>query len=350
MRRFAAIFTLMVLLCGGASAQQDTVRMSLILPFKAATVPNNSAFDFYSGVLLALEEFGSDSIAVALEVYDSADSLGVPAGALIFNDIVMGPISAAEITPLAKTLFWNKFIISPLDPACAPLTDTLKIIQAPTSQEIQIRQLTEWACENRYTEEDSLVVVCEGNHYDPLRAVITEVLDTLDQPYALVNCEIFEDIDRIIGEKTGETGFNRIIVASEREEFVKRITESVAAWDTLRTVNLYCPGKTRNFTSISDSLRTAAGVRTVSAYSIDDTHPRTTAFIVHYKELYGALPNSFAYQGYDLTRYFVSLKLKSGYHWFRKLEEYKMEGLQSDYSFERGITGFRNTAVRRIEY
>lgn len=349
MRRFAAIFSLMVLLCGNAAAQQDTVRMSLILPFKAATVPNNSAFDFYSGVLLALEEFGSDSVAVALEVYDSADSLGVPAGALIFNDIVMGPISAADIAPLARTLFWNKFLISPLDPACAPMTDTLKIIQAPTSQEIQIRRMAEWACENR-SPEDSLVVVCEGNRYDPVQAVITDVLDTLGQAYALTSCDIFEDVDRIIGEKTGENGCNRIILASEREEFVKRITESVAVWDTLRTVNLYCPGKTRNFASISDSLRTAAGVRTVTAYSIDDTHPRTTAFIVRYKELYGAVPNSFAFQGYDLTRYFVSLKLKSGYHWFRKLEEYKMEGLQSDFSFERGLTGFRNTAVRRIEY
>lgn len=323
--------------------------MSLILPFKAATTPSNNAFDFYSGVLAALHEFGSDGIAVSLEVYDSADSLGVPAGALMLNDIVMGPISVAEISPLAKSLFWNKFIVSPLDPACAPLADSLKIIQAPTTQETQIRDLVFWACEER-SAMDSLLVVCEENHYNPIQAAITEVLDTLGASYQILRCESFEDIPALIGERISPTGLNRIILSSEREEFVNRITESVAAVRSSRPANLYCPGKVRNFASISDEERSAAGVKMVSAYNIDENDPATALFIDNYKKLYRNAPNSFAFQGYDLTRYFISIRLENGYRWFRSLEEFKMTGLQSDFAFERRPVGFVNTAVRRIEY
>lgn len=349
MKRLSAIFLLLAALCGNAAAQQDSIRMSLILPFKAASVPSNNSFDFYSGVLLSLQEFGQDSLSVALEVYDSADSLGVPPGALLQNDILLGPISAADISPLARSLFWNKFIISPLDPACATLVDSLKIIQAPAPSSIQLENLVFWACEDRQSA-DSVLVVCEENHYDPIQADITGILDTLGQSYELVSCETFEDISSIICDKISADGNNRIILASEREEFAKRITETVAAVRSTRQIELFCPVKTRSFSSISNEERSAAGVRTIASYSINENDPLTAAFIARYKELYGVVPNSFAYQGYDLTRFFITLRKESGYHWYRHLEEQKMRGLQSDFSFERRNVGFVNTAVRRIEY
>ena len=349
MKRLSAIFLLMVTLGGNAAAQQDTIRMSLILPFKAAAAPSNNSFDFYSGVLLSLQEFGQDSLAVALEVYDSADSLGVPLGALMQNDILLGPISAADITPLAQSLFWNKFIISPLDPACAPLVDSLKIIQAPAPSSIQLENLVFWACEDRESA-DSVLVICEENHYDPIQADITGILDNLGESYGIVTCETFEDIASIIGNRMSVEGNNRIILASEREEFAKRVTEATASVRNIRDVALFCPVKTRSFSSISNEERNAAGVRTIASYSIDENDPQTAAFIARYKELYGVVPNSFAYQGYDLTRFFITQRKENGYRWYRHLDEQTMRGLQSDFSFERRNVGFINTAVRRIEY
>ena len=349
MKRLSAIFLLIVVLCGNVAAQQDTIRMSLILPFKAAAAPSNNSFDFYSGVLLSLQEFGQDSLSVALEVYDSADSLGVPPGALMQNDILLGPISAADITPLAQSLFWNKFIISPLDPACASLVDSLKIIQAPAPSGTQLENLVFWACEDRHIA-DSILVVCEENHYDPIQTDITGILDNLGESYGIVTCETFEDIARIICDAVSVNGNNRIILASEREEFVKRVTETVASVRNIRHIELFCPVKTRSFSSISNEERGAAGVKTIASYSINENDPQTAAFIARYKELYGVAPNSFAYQGYDLTRFFITMRKENGYRWYRHLDENAVHGLQSDFSFERRGVGFINTAVRRIEY
>ena len=75
------------------------------------------------------------------------------------------------------------------------------------------------------------------------------------------------------------------------------------------------------------------------------------AFIRSYRALYQTEPSQFAFQGYDLARYFAGLVAKYGNRWTRALSRVPGSGIHTDFQFESAHSGsYRNTAIRRIVY
>ena len=74
-------------------------------------------------------------------------------------------------------------------------------------------------------------------------------------------------------------------------------------------------------------------------------------FLLNYRALFNTEPTQFAYQGYDLARYFITLCSKYGNRWMEKLEEHTMSLLQNTFNFQKTEDGgYINTGVRRLVY
>lgn len=348
MKRLTFIAAVLVAMTFNAAAQ-DSLSMAMILPFKAQTAPNSQAFDFYSGALLAVREAAADSTKISLKVFDSADNHDFTYQELHGFDIAIGPFNSAAIHDLATKMPWRRYIISALDPACNEFVDSMRVIQTPTPSYWQLHQLTAWAIEETQ-EPDSLIVVKEPGQGNELLDIISAKLNEDEVPFILSECNSYEDIYGILESHCSAEGVTRFILASEREDFAKRIIEVIAGIGSGKSVATYIPTKVRGFNSISPASKAAAAVRIVAGYHIDESDPETQNFISCYKANYSVNPNSFAFQGYDTARFFINAWKEYGDNWSKNLEDFRQKGLQTDFLFVKYTVGFINVAVRRTMF
>ena len=114
---------------------------------------------------------------------------------------------------------------------------------------------------------------------------------------------------------------------------------------------MYAPSRVRTFETVDGSAYHKSQLHISSPYYVDYESDLVKSFIRAYRALYRTEPTQFAFQGYDLTRYFAALCAKYGHRWTRALKWVDDSGLHTDFHFEESRDGsFRNTAIRRIVY
>ena len=330
------------------------VHAGLILPFEANGQSSDNMYDFYSGVLLAVKDLETEGITTHLSTYDhSVDAL--TESTLSAKDVILGPVSATDISAVLPICPEGKYLISPLEPKAAALAQTnSSLIQAPSSSESQCQDLIAWLKED-LKGSDKVLLFCEkGATLTSNASLLKQCLENSGISYETISYAILEGrniINRIDNVATLQ-GTNRIVVASESEAFVNDVIRNVNLMlhRKLETV-LYCLSKVRNFDTIEVSNFHNAKMHTCSSYYIDYDNDKVKAFLSAYRALYGAEPGPFAFQGYDSA--YLAIKAYSSYgrNWPERIEGQLKEGLQSDFRLERLESGsLVNKAVRRIIY
>ena len=149
------------------------------------------------------------------------------------------------------------------------------------------------------------------------------------------------------------TSVNRVLVVSESEAFVN---------DVLRNLNLmihdkynivlYGPSKIRGFETIDIEDLHNANLHVSLSYYVDYDDKKVQDFLLKYRALYNTEPGAFAFQGYDLMHYFISVCARYGSNWAEKIAGAEKERmLQTDFLFRKtGDGGLRNTGIRRVVY
>ncbi|MBQ9475320.1 MAG: LysM peptidoglycan-binding domain-containing protein [Bacteroidales bacterium] len=333
---------------------KDTIRLTLMLPFKAKSKPSVMAYNFYGGVLAALDELGQEGNTVKLTVYDTEDGYSkISDKILSYSDILMGPVATDDIKRMVARTPEGKFIISPLEQDASELTDSLRFIQAPLPWKDQLQQLTRWACE-QVKGDDKLILLKETGNTEPkVSGAVVEQIKKLGMGCTVISCNTFDDLKTLFSKYASKDGTTHFILASEKESFVKRIIKVISSMaDEEYVVATYCPSKIRTFNELSDQQLSTAGVRIISAYYIDRESTNVQTFEKRYKVLFGSAPSMFAYQGYDLARYFVKARMTFGREWVEHLPEFKQQGLQSDLEFVKASPegGYVNQGARRTMY
>lgn len=336
---------------------KSPVNATLILPFKATgTTASRNHMDFYSGALLAAKEMKDNGIDLHLNVYDiAAGAAGIPSGELRDSDLIIGPVSTEDITQIINMVGGSCPVISPLDQKAEKLTSTYRnLIQAPSSQYAQFTDIAQWVMEDRQAE-DRVVVISEkeARQNDAGRA-LKAIIDRNEVPYTPFSYSILEGRDiqqRLEGVMTTK-GINRVVIASESEAFVN---------DAVRNLNLivhnkyqvvlYAPAKIRTFETIEVENFHNTSLHASLTYNIDYEDRNVQDFIRRYRAMFNTEPTQFAYQGYDLAKYFVGLASKYQKGWTSHLEEEDAQMLQSSFKFRsNGDGGYVNNGIRRIIY
>ena len=340
-----------------AVMQKSKIDATIILPLtNQEGEPNRNNMDFYSGALLAIYDLSEKGIDCSLNVYDLMDKNAQFSTDIIKgSDIVIGPVSAGDLTKIFFSAPGSKAIVSPLDPRAERLVrEHPEMIHIPTPHVSQYKDLVKWM-EEDFKEGDSVVMITEkGARQSNITNPVKEALDSSSLAYSPFSYSILEgrDITEPLTALMSTTGANRIIVASESEAFVNDVVRNLnlLIFNNLDIV-LYAPSKVRGFETIEVENFHNTTMHVSLGYHIDYESPEVKAFLKKFRALYNTEPTQFAFQGYDIARYFMELCAKYGENWKEHLCDSSKEMLQSTFNFiKHGSGGYTNNGVRRIIY
>ncbi|MGM9738590.1 MAG: LysM peptidoglycan-binding domain-containing protein [Candidatus Cryptobacteroides sp.] len=333
------------------------VNALLMLPLKAsASEPNENSFDFYCGALLAVDKLKEQGVDIDLSVYDVSTSLPITAERLAASDLAIGPVSRTQLERVLELAPESTTIISPLDPRTADLAETHRnMFQAPATQREQYADLLDWMKSERKAADKVFVISEKGVAGTSGMQMMSELIENsgLNPSYYSYNIlQGREAVNSLEGMMT-KSGVNRVIINSESEAFVNDAVRNLATLVYRKNnVVLYSPSKIRSFDTIDAENLHNLNTRISTSYYVDYNSRETTDFLMKYRALYNAEPTQFAFQGYDLTYYFISQKARFGRNWVNRMEICPVTSMiQTDFRFRREDgNGFTNKAVRRIEY
>ena len=332
------------------------ISMSLILPLKATgTSASAGNMDFYSGVLLAVYDAGEAGTGCDLAVYDCADGRGITKESLEGRDFIIGPVSRGDLTSALELGTDTRAIISPLDQKAASLTgEFTNMIQAPTPLEIQYKDLMDWIREDMQYSDRFVVITEKGAVQTEVTTQMKAAADSSGMEYKNLSYSILEgrNVTGSLEYIMTESGTNRVYIASDSEAFVNDVVSNLNLMIHKKyEVVLYAPSRIRSYETIEVENFHNTSLKVSTGYYIDYEDPRVQEFLLKYRALFNAEPTQFAFQGYDLAKYFIGMTSKYGNRWMNKLEESDASMLQSTYRFRKdGNGGYVNTGVRRIVY
>lgn len=337
--------------------QNKEVKMSVILPLKATgNSSNRNNMDFYSGVLLAAHDLGKEGINMEISVFDMADgNIPITDSRIESSDVVIGPIAPGDLAAVLELSDGKSHIVSPLDPRAEQLARTHgNFIHAPTPHAVQYHDIAAWIKEDSKVEDRILVITEKGARETENIIMMKSAIDSAGISYSPFSYSILEGrniTDPLTGLMT-ENGANRVFIASESEAFVNDVVRNLNVMIHKKyNVILYAPSKIRSFETIEVENFHNTSMHVSLGYYIDYDDPRVMDFLLKYRALFNTEPTQFAFQGYDLARYFANLCGRYGRKWDSRLDQTDMSMLQSTFRFrpsEEG--GYVNQGVRRIIY
>lgn len=333
------------------------IRATVILPLKATGKSSSrSNMDFYSGVLLAAKDMAETGVDIDLEVYDiSSGSTGINRFTLAQSDLIIGPVSTGDLTQLFSMSQGTGTIISPLDPKAGSLVgEYSNMIQAPASIMLQYSDMAAWITEDSRPGDKVLVISEKEARQNDAGKLIAAAMDSSPVSYIPFSYSILDGrtVQAPLEKLMTQTGTNRIVIASESEAFVNDVVRNLnlIVHDKYDVV-LYGPAKIRSFETIEVENFHNTSLHASLAYFIDYEDSRVKNFLLRYRALFRTEPSQFAFQGYDVARYFFETCSKYGNGWQMMLENAGQDMLQSTFRYKRAPSGsYANEGIRRIVY
>ena len=299
------------------STRKSTVNTVLLLPMR-----NSTSMDFYSGFLMAVKELGEAGVGSELSVYDvSNGALPVTASQLEEADVVIGPIAPADLTKVLDLAGNRTVVVSPLDQkATSLLPDHRNLVQAPASLAAQYEDVIRWVREEKGAGDKVTVISERNNAQSEFYTMIEQSgLEFTPFSYSILQGR---SIVTSLGNTLSRDGVNRIIVDSESEAFVSDVVRNLALLQHNRyELVMYSPSKIRSFDTIDVENLHSVSLHVSMSYFIDYDNAKVRDFLLTYRGLYGTEPNQFAFQGYDLAKYFIQAVADNGDAWIDRLEK-----------------------------
>lgn len=336
-------------------ARKEKVCASLLMPFKATgTSSSRNNMDFYSGVLLAVNDLALNGTGTDLIVHDiTSETERISSKEIEESDVVIGPVSSGEILPLLN-MGSDVMIVSPLDPRVESLVAGHKsLIQAPTPHKVQFEDLVSWMKEEKGPSDRILVITEKGGRETETILQMKEAIDSSGLEYATFSYSILEGrdiLEPLAGLMTPEA-VNRVMIASESEAFVNDVVRNLNVMIHQKfNVVLYAGSRIRSYDTIEVENFHKTNLHVSLSYYIDYDDSKVKNFLLKYRALFNAEPSQFAFQGYDIASYFLTMCAEYGDDWPYRLSEEK-NMLQSTFRFaKKEDGGYVNNGVRRIVY
>lgn len=337
--------------------RNEKVTASLLLPFKATgTSGSKSNMDFYSGVLLAVNDLAASGISTDLNVFDIADGNYDTAGNTISeSDIIIGPVSVRDLSIAVSAAGQTPMLISPLDPKAEALVSSHpNMIQAPTPHKLQYDDLAAWMKEDCRNDDHVILISEKGARLTEAAMEMKHSVDSAGLNYRSFSYSILEgrDVEKPLKELMTQSAANRVLIISESEAFVNDVVRNLNMMIHQKyDIVLYGASKIRSFETIEVENFHKTNLHVSLTYYIDYDDQRVKNFLLKYRALFNAEPTQFAFQGYDIASYFIEMCSRYGKNWPYRMSEEEKSMLQSTFRcLKDGEGGYINHGVRRIIY
>lgn len=330
------------------------LKAMLVLPFNAEEKASRNSFDFYSGVLMAVNSLAGQGIHTDLNVIDLTNE--TPSrNEIAQSDVVLGPIAPKDISKILNIAGERGMVVSPLDSRSESLAGTNRnFISAPSSHMVQYHDLVNWI-KSDMAADDRVIIISEKSSRDlALVNCFKAMADSSGVQYSSFSYNILEGRKAIepLSKLMSETATNRVLIASESEAFVNDVVRNLNLMIYNKfDVVLYAHSKIRSFETIEVENFHKTGLHLCSAYFIDYNDEKLSDFLLKYRALYNMEPSQFAYAGYDIAYYFLSLIARYGDDWTAFIESEHASMFQSAFRFKRIENGgWINEGTKKAVY
>jgi len=316
--------------------------------------------DFYSGALMAARAKGAQGINVNLSIYDVAS--GIPtlkSDDLANADIVIGPVFNDNLKAVLDIVPDKLHVVSPLDSK----TDVLakknpNAIQANGGNDMQYADLVAWMGREYSAGEKVLIVYEKGRDNDIKK--VEGLLTDGGFEFSKLSYNILEgrDIDVALKARMDVEKINRVFIVSDSEAFVNDAVRNLSlltvSAPTGYKIVLYGSSKIRSYETIEAENLHNTNLHLSVAHFVNYDDARVKDFLMKYRAIFRTEPTAYAYQGYDLTYFFINEIAKYGDNWYEWFTNDKSSMLQADFHFQKynedEDSGYVNTAIRHIVY
>ena len=338
--------------------QKTDIKAAILLPLTTSSGnPNEDNLDFYCGSLLAIYDLGKEGINTRLSFYDSKDRLTQEnLETLNQSDVIIGPVSAADLTRMFNIVPQARAVVSPLDIRNEKLTkEHGNLIHIPTPAVVQYQDLISWL-EEEYVEGDRVIMISEkGARMNSIHTPMKQVLDSSSVVYSHYSYSILEgrDVSAPLTAMMTATGKNRVVIASESEAFVNDVIRNLNLLTRENLdITLYSTSKIRTFETIEVENLHNLTTHVSLNYYVDYNDADVKNFLMKYRAFYNTEPTRFAFQGYDIAKFSISMCAKYGDKWMEMMDKTDAKMLRTILSLRKGAAheGYTNKGVRRIIY
>ena len=315
--------------------------------------------EFYAGVLMAVADMKDQGMSIDLSVHDvseTGDMDDLLSGGKLYNtDLILGPVYAQAIErvlPYAQRHSIN--LVSPLDPRAEHLLPSHPgLFQvSPSFVCQQVKLLTDLSPDDPvlFVYDSSGVEAALSDSYAEL---LSSFNDVTTFPYKVEKGSAMRDT--LAGLLAADLPF-RVVVASNNEALVTDFTSNLSSvYSNLKLkspLTLYGQARWRNFENVDLEFFHAMNLRLVTPFFVDYKDTTVQEFVARYLADFKTEPSQFAFQGYDVAKYFLTALHHYGPHFENCISLLQVKLLQGNYNFRR-ITpggGFINTSPSRIHY
>jgi LysM repeat protein len=341
----------------------DTLKGNVTLQRNAKT--GSLYYEFYQGVLVALDSLKNAGYSISLNVYDTqADTAETKR---IINrmkydipDMIIGPAFPENIKLVLNFASRNGIpIVSPFYNRSEQLNSYHEIFQVTPTREVQTNAIAEYA--SGY-QNANIVVLHNGDNaanrdFISFRNAFHEVSIKKGQSGILNEVLNNDTLTANLQNALVQDKKNIVVILSENAIYVNGLLSKLdmnskrfdilvignPSWLSFQTINI------ENFHNLE--------VTIPAPFFVDYHHRDTKSFLKSYHSLFGMEPNvanymgvNISFLGYDVADFFVRAFYEYGNDFYRCIPYFKAKNLLVDFAFSqfRPDGGFENTSLNYI--
>ena len=282
---------------------------------------NTRYLDFYQGLLLALNEFRLKGCNIRLSVFDTQRSTAVlqkiiQSDTLRNANLIIGPVDPKNISLLSQYAAQNRIpIVSPLS-GKTPASDLNPFLfQANPSFYTQLKSLVQESIEPGTQKvivlrEESLADAEMADHLVTLlreqvaKLTPAPTIEVLKYPKGGATLKLTPRLRSLIeGAKN-----TKIFIPSHSEPFVSDLLGQLNAISLLKeadSIDIYGMARWFKMRNLDLSQLGAVRVTLFSPFYIDYQSELVREFLESYRDVFRVEPSQYAFQGYDVLKYFL---------------------------------------------
>jgi LysM repeat protein/ABC-type branched-subunit amino acid transport system substrate-binding protein len=327
--------------------------------------------ELYQGILLAADTLRSMGLNINVHTYDiKSDTIEIKrlikSGKLSDMDLIIGPVYSHNLSIVSQ--YARELGIPVVSPV--PLMNNSALINNPTlfmaSSSLEIAQKALAKKISKYYDHNIVFIHADSLGVDEdvkrfKNLIFTELSYKL--PYEEIKFKEFlfysrsmfnnDSINRL-SHALSEQSKNIVIIASEEAPVISEVIDVVSGLARRFDVKVFGYPVIRELERLDQKELFDMEIMVYSPYWIDYSKENVKQFNSDFRQKFHTQPleKSYAWQGYDITYYFLSGLAMNGKNFIRHPEIHNPELLQSDYDFRRNVpgNGFENQKLFMVRY
>ncbi|HZY24894.1 MAG TPA: LysM peptidoglycan-binding domain-containing protein [Bacteroidales bacterium] len=327
--------------------------------------------EMYEGILLASDTLRTLGLNINLHAYDiDSDTVEITklikSGILAKMNLIIGPVYSHNLAIVSEyTRSLGIPVVSPV-----PLMNNYALLNNPTlfmaSAPLEVAQKALAKEISKYYDDNIVFIHTDTAGVDEdvkkfKKLIFSELIYKI--PYEEIKFKEFpfysramfnnDSINRL-SHSLSETSKNVVVIASEEAPVVSEVIDNVSGLYRKYDIQVFGYPVIRDLDKLDQKELFDLGIMIYSPFWIDYSKLNVKKFNLNFRNKFHTQPleRSYAWQGYDITYYFLSGLAMHGNKFIAHPEIHYPELLQNDFDFIRNGpgNGFENQKLFKIRY